>query len=328
MHRFKFHPLLAVLAAAVVLAVPATSAAAPSKVLLRDDFRQGFDLVNTWALLAVPPIFIADDGITSTSNHGLHVRASGTNPVTGEPAFTKISFGDFDHVKWMADTQHLSSNSFPGYDAAPGQTVECNMWARGRTFGTAAQPFGSAVANPNTDLRLASFAMNTIDYETGMVFDVWMTNNAIYPYYERLNLSGLATYEAFSSVFPPVHRDPNEQTKVTVSYNRSAGTVRWLVDDREVARVSHIGFLSPKAKLIIDHGGTPQLAAPRQLNCGMALFTLLDGGPMPGGPVSGPGLVPLAPPYLYPASFVGGPNLWGQGAEMQVHRFEIDRFDH
>jgi hypothetical protein len=41
------------------------------------------------------------------------------------------------------------------------------------------------VTNPDTDLRLASFAMNTTDFETGMVFDVWMTNNAIYPYYER-----------------------------------------------------------------------------------------------------------------------------------------------
>ena len=32
--------------------------------------------------------------------------------------------------------------------------------------------------------------MNTIDSETGMVFDVWMTNTGIYPYYERLNLTG------------------------------------------------------------------------------------------------------------------------------------------
>ena len=50
-----------------------------------------------------------------------------------------------------------------------------------------------------------------------MVFDVWMTNNAIYPYYERLNLSGTAAYGAFSSVFPPVSRMPGEQVKVTVA---------------------------------------------------------------------------------------------------------------
>ena len=194
------------------------------------------------------------------------------------------------------------------------------MWARGRTFGTAANPFGSAVTNPDTDLRLASFAMNTTDFETGMVFDVWMTNNAIYPYYERLNLSGRATYGAFSSVFPPVWRTPGEQAKVTVAYNRAAGVVRWLVDDLEAARVSNIGFPAAGATTIIDHGGTPQPAAPRQLNCGMALFTLLDGGLPP----SGTGLVSLAPPYTFPTAFADGPNLFGQGTELRVERFEID----
>jgi hypothetical protein len=316
----SFVALAAAAALVVALSVPAAASAAPPKVLLKDDFRQGLDLTSTWALLSFPPVFVADDGIVTTSNQGLYVRASGTNPVTGEPAFTKTSQGDFDHVKWMADTQHLSSNSVPGFDAVPGSELQCNMWARGQTFGTAANPFGSAVTNPNTDLRLASFAMNTLDFETGMVFDVWMTNNAIYPYYERLNLSGTATYDAFSSVFPPVWRTPGDQVKVTVAYNRAAGVVRWLVDDKVVARVSNIGFKAPGATTIIDHGGTPQAAAPRQLNCGMALFTLLDGGLPP----SGNGLVNLAPPYTFPTSFAGGPNLFGQGAEMHVARFEID----
>jgi hypothetical protein len=317
---FRSCPMVAALAVAAALVFPAVAAAAPPKVLLKDDFKQGLDLTSTWALLSFPPFFIADDGIVSTSNQGLYVKAAGANPVTGEPAFTKVSAGDFDHVKWMADTQHLSSNFVPGFDAVVGKELRCNMWARGRTFGTAANPFGSAVTDPDTDLRLASFAMNTIDFETGMVFDVWMTNNAIYPYYERLNLSGTATYDAFSSVFPPVWRTPGDQAKVTVAYDRATGVVRWLVDDREVARVDHIGLPSAGATTIIDHGGTPQLAAPRQLNCGMALFTLLDGGLPP----SGSGLVSLAPPYTFPTSFVGGPNIFGQGAEMHVQRFEID----
>ena len=52
----------------------------------------------------------------------------------------------------------------------------------------------------------------------------------------------------------------------------------------------------------------------------MALFTLLDGGLTH----SGTGLVSLAPPYTFPTAFVGGPNLFGQGAELRVERFEID----
>jgi Family of unknown function (DUF6081) len=319
MSRFTKYGALAVALVSLALAVP-TASASPPKMLLKDDFRQGLDLTNTWALLEVPGVFIADDGIVQTSNHGLYVRASGTNPSTGEPMFLKTSPGDFDHVKWMADTQHLSSNFYPGYDATPGKELQCNMWVRGQTFGTGSHPFGAAVTNPNTDLRLASFAMNTIDWETSMVFDVWITNNAIYPYYERLNLTGTATYDAFSSVFPPVWRTPGDQDKVTVAYDCAAGIVRWLVDDQEVARVTQIGFPAAGATTIIDHGGTPQLAAPRQLNCGMALFTLLDGGLPP----SGQGLVDLAPPYTFPTSFVGGPNLFDQGAEMQVSRFEVD----
>jgi hypothetical protein len=193
------------------------------------------------------------------------------------------------------------------------------MWARGRTFGTAAHPFGTAVTDPEEDLRLAAFALNTLDPETGMVFDVWMTNHAIYPYYERLNLTGTAAYSTFSSVFPPVRRTAGEQMKVTVAYHRAARVVRWLVDDMEVARVSNIGVPAAGATTIIEHGGTPQLATPRQLNCGMALFTLLDGGLPP----ADTGLVSLEPPYAFPTAFAGGPNLFGQGAELRVERFEI-----
>ena len=50
--------------------------------------------------------------------------------------------------------------------------------------------------------------MNMLDFETGMVFDVWVTNNAIYPYYERLLLSDDAGYRGFSSVFAPIPRTP------------------------------------------------------------------------------------------------------------------------
>ena len=93
-------------------------------------------------------------------------------------------------------------------------------------------------------------------------------------------------------MFPPVRRRPGEQVEVTVAYNRAARVVRWLVDDTEVARVSTIGFPAAGATTIIEHGGTPQLASPRQLNCGMALFTLLDGGLPPAA--TGPRRCPVS----------------------------------
>ncbi len=120
-------------------------------------------------------------------------------------------------------------------------------------------------------------------------------------------------------MFQPVWRTPGDQAKVTVAYNRAAGVVRWLVDDQEVARVDHIGLPSPGATTIIDHGGIPQPAAPRRLNCGTALFTLLDGGLPP----SGRGLFPSHRRNV-PGGVCRRPEPFGQGSEMRVQRFEID----
>ena len=76
----------------MAFAVAASSAlAGPPKVLLKDDFKQGFDTTNTWALLSVPGFFVADDGVVSTSKQGLYVRPPADNPSTGQPAFSKVS---------------------------------------------------------------------------------------------------------------------------------------------------------------------------------------------------------------------------------------------
>jgi hypothetical protein len=305
----------------MALAAPAVASSASARVLLRDNFKHGFDLTHTWALFRVGS-FTANDGIATAGRNGLHVRAAGTNAATGQPAFTLSGAGDLDHPKWWAQTRHLSSNSVPGFDALPGQILSCSMQAKGQTFGTENQPFGNvAVTDPQSDLRLASYAMNVIDFETGMVFDTWETNTRIYPYYERLNLTGTATYQAFSSIFMPgVPRTRNAEDTVELQYDRAAGVVRWVINGHVAARVDHIGFPAPGATMLINHGGTPQLAAPRQLNCGMVLFTLLDGGLPP----ANQGLVNLGGVYSFPATFVGGPHLFGQGAEMQVRRFEVD----
>jgi hypothetical protein len=289
-----------------------------SKLLLSDDFKDGFDLSRTWALLSFES-FVADDGGVTASPAGLRVAAS-ANASTGRPAFAleETEPNEFDHTKWMADTQHVSSNAYPGFDAVPGSVLSCTMRVHGETFGTGEHPYGSAVSDPESDLRLAAFAMNTIDWETGMVFDVWMSNTAIYPYYERLNLAA-GSYQTFSSCFPGVPRSKDDEHVVSVAYNPSAGVVRWVIDGTVAAEVDKIGFPSSQATMLIDRGGTPQLAAPRQLNCGMALFTLMDGGLPP----TGQGLVSLGGSYVFPTSFVGGPAVFGQGVEMRVRNFEV-----
>jgi Family of unknown function (DUF6081) len=291
---------------------------ASSELLLADDFKEGLDLADTWTLVSIGS-FKANDGAVTTSPNGLQVEPRGVNPVTGEPAFTLSGAGELDHLKWMADTQHMSSNSYPGFDAVQGRVLLCTMRGKGETFGTAAHPFGGVVTDAQADLRLAAFAMNVIDYETGMVFDTWQTNTRIYPYYERINVTGRATHQLFSSIFPGVPRSPEDEDEVSVAYDRSAGVLVWIINGREAARVDNIGYPSPNASMLIDRGGAPRRAVPRQLNCGMALFTLMDGAEPP----AGDGLADLGGSYQFPTRFAGGPTLFGQGARMEVSKFEI-----
>jgi hypothetical protein len=73
---------------------------------------------------------------------------------------------------------HSSSFGYPGSTPSrPG--AELRDLIAGQTFGTATHPFGSKVINPNDDSSLAGVAMNTIDFETFMVFDFWLTNERI-----------------------------------------------------------------------------------------------------------------------------------------------------
>jgi hypothetical protein len=97
--------------------------------------------------------------------------------------------------------------------------------------------------------------------------------------------------------------------------------VSWLINGTIAASVERIGLPAPDATLLIDHGGTPESVAPRQLNYGMALFTLMDGGL----PTTGEGLVSLGSAYVFPPAFVGGSTIFGQGAEMHVQSFEVER---
>lgn len=260
--------------------------------LVWDDFQNGFTADSPtakWFHFGAGS-FIGNDGIVTTDHQGLHVRAAGTNPTTGEPAFTLSvpleSQGDglpggLDHVKWLVYMNHLASTGYPGFDAVPGRTIACEGWIRGAQYGVENNPFGTLVEDPNSDLRLASFAMNSCDFDSFMVFDFFATNNTIYAFYERLPFGRdrLGNYAAFSHQIPVAHRTPNQQNHLKIEYDRSHGTVQWFVDGVEVFKVDKIGYRLPRSAnyITLDHGGVEELVEPKQIDCGMGLFTLLDG---------------------------------------------------
>lgn len=341
-----------VAAAGAAAAGRATGAAGPGGGyrLVWDDFRDGFTAANQpgtpdarWFYFAAEP-FVGNDGVATTSKQGLRVVPPAVNRQTGDPAFALAVGqeggpdnpfglpGGLDHVKWLVYMNQMATSGFPGFDAVPGQVLTFENTLRGRTFGTAGHPFGDAVRDPDDDLRLASVAANTIDFETLMVFDFFLTNKTVYAFYERLPFGrgpALGNYAAFSYMIPVADRDDGwVATKLT--YDRAAGVVRWFLDDEEVFRVNKLGRRIDRKYLTLDHGGDEVDIRPRQLNAGMGLFTLLDAS-LP----TGDALVRLstAPDFYFdpeadppaPESFVdeeslGGSRLFGQGAELQVKR--------
>jgi len=352
MSRFHRDRSIATLFAALALAVasfPTIGHAAPG-LPVWDDFTSGFTVgpvgsAAKWFYFATPDgSFVGDDGSTATPHGTLTVVPKSQNPTTQRPEFSKTVAqeqtsglpGGLDHVKWLVYMNHLSSSGFPGFDAPQGQKLVCQTTLGGFTYGTADQPFGDAVSNAEDDLRLASFALNAIDFETYMVFDVFYTNRRIYAVYEHLpfgrqSMGGpFGEYAAFTYAIPIASRSPGDAHTVAIAYDRSAGVVTWHVDDVERFRVSNLGFRINRTNMLLDHGGTESAFRPNQLDCGLGTFTLLDGHGR-----KNEGLVKLSTqPNFYFNPSVGAPKpeafvdsasrpesrLFGQGAVLLARR--------
>ncbi|MER5865966.1 DUF6081 family protein [Kitasatospora sp. NPDC002040] len=306
-----------------------------------DNFRNGFDSTGPdarWSLFATGDR-PQGDGVPTTSAQGLTVVPPGRNPVTGKPAFSYSTgqenaggAGTADHVKWYAYANHTASTGYAGFDAVPGQRLSCGARISARSYGNEQHPFGANVTDPQTDLRLGAGAVSMVDFESLMVFDFFITNGKLYAFYERLPQPG-RTYAAFSYALPVADRWPGQKHDLSISYDRSAGTVSYRADGREVYKVSTLGFRpADRSNLVLDLGGTEERVTPRQLSCGIAMFAILDGA----GP-NGRGLVRLTDQDTYYAPRTGAPTpqtfadeqslpgnrLWGQGGRLDVERVTV-----
>ncbi|HLL02475.1 MAG TPA: DUF6081 family protein [Myxococcaceae bacterium] len=333
------------LAAVVLGALSPGVALAQTMSMVWDNFSTGFTVDTPgakWTYFGAGT-FTGNNGVVSTSSQGLSVRAP-THPTTNKPAFTLTVApeaasglpGGLDHVKWLAYMNTTSSWGYPGFSVASSEQFTCSTTISGRTYGTEYHPFGTAVSNAQADPRLAAIGMNTIDFESYMVFDFFFTNEKIYAIYERLPFGRTETnhYAAFTYAIPVGTRMANNSHQVAITYNRALSRVTWKLDGVEVYRVDTIGYRLPRQNMIIDHGGTEQSVSMRQLNCGMGMFTLLDAS-MGGGS----GLVRLSSNagfYYLPTvgtsslSFVDessqpGSRLFKQGASFSVGAFSVSR---
>ncbi|MFB6527249.1 DUF6081 family protein [Streptomyces sp. NPDC056399] len=345
--RIRSRAAAAAAAAALVALVFNPAAQAKDRgvqTLLSDDFRAGFDTTNTWQILGeAGGEFPQGDGVVTTSAAGLDVTPGGRNAVTGEPAFRTTTgqqddggHGSGDHGKWLAFPRATASSGTPGFDVPATGALTCTTRVSGRTYGTERHPFGAAVANPDTDVRLASAAVVTADFDTKAIFDFSVINNRIFAIYERLPEAG-KTYAAYSYAIPVAERTPGEYATLQVRLEGGGTRVSWKVNGKTVLSTDRIGTRAFDRKyMILDHGGTEERLKLKQLTCGFGLFTVLDAAAGP----QGKALVKLdSTPDFYFAPRVGSPTpqtfvdeesrpesrLWGQGASIDVRYARIAR---
>lgn len=285
----------------------------PAAVVFEETFpsEQGVD--DRWHVLQRGG-FRADDGVVTMSKAGMSVAPPGRHPQAGTPAFTKTGPGALGHLKWSV---HAARQFATGEGP-----LRFGFRAGARTFGVADHPFGDDVADPATDLRLGAATLNVADYASGVIFDFWITEKAIYPFYERLRIAGVhGDHHAFASIAEPLSRVPEADHDLAVILDAPAGVARWEIDGQLVAEVAPIGPSHPAWRTILDHGGTPERVTIERVEVGLGLLTLLDASLTQ----SDRALVDLETGYAQPRTFRGGPALWGQGAELRISRVQVTR---
>lgn len=310
--------------------------------LFHDDFQSGFSAA-TWSVQ--PASFPGGtleqgDGKASTSATGLTVAPTGTNPVTGQPAFIATSGqqpdgggSDADHIKWLAFAQRLAGSGFPGFDIPATGNLTCTASLSAETPGTRQHPFGDAVTDPDADVRLAAADLVVADLQTGIVADFSLTNSQVFVVYERLRAPG-SDYASFAYAVPVAARTPGQYHDLGVRVDEGGNRVAWLVDGEEVMATDQIGYRTfPRKYQVLDHGGTEERLTLRQVITGFALVTVLDAAGQDGA-----GLVRLdstpdfyfhprhgapTPQSFHHAESTPGARLWGQGVILRVRHITV-----
>ena len=256
------------------MTVPTTGTAGSRSTALEfeDDFASGFDYLGPDGRWQVRPVGPRPhgDGVVATSEDGLVVVPTGTNPTTRRPCFAG-SPDEGGHLRWAALANRTSTGGFPGFDAGVNGRLVVEAEVSARVFGLDDHPYDD-VTDPDRDLRLGTAALITVDRETGVVFDFFLANRCLYAVYERLPQND-GDGAVFSYATPVSDREPEEFHRCAIAYSRREGVVRWFVGGREVLAVDRIGrrALAP-GFLIHDNDQPDRSVDPRQLTVGMGLM--------------------------------------------------------
>lgn len=138
--------------------------------------------------------------------------------------------------------------------------------------------FKSRVRNVDEDIRLCSGAINTLDPETWMVADMFLSNQKIYCFVERLPFGQTPDhkYAAFSAAVGVVQRPANTKEFIKVAIGLKKSSISFYVED---FLVYHVPLLGPRITdqfRLLDHQGAAEIVQMKQSYLGFGLFSLLD----------------------------------------------------
>ncbi|MGW8886178.1 DUF6081 family protein [Streptomyces sp. NPDC055749] len=333
--------------AAVTALLPATAQSVPKAAgsgtaLFKDGFGSGFSTGENgnWLVLGDAE-WPEGDAVISTSGGVLDVKPTGVNPKTGHPAYARsvgqegVEGGD-DHIKWIAFPNRYTADGTPGFEVPDTGSISCEHRVASRTFGTE-NPFGRTVTDPASDIRLASIALITADFESRAIADFSVTNDTVYAIYERLPSETGEDYAAYGYAIPVARTTPGRMHDLEVRIDQGGKRVSWFVDGVLKLRTDKIGTRAFDRKyMTLDHGGTEEQLTLNQISCGMALGSLLDGAKP--GASDGTALVrlkdrpdfyfaprrgePVEQKFLDPESRVEN-RLFGQGAQFRLDATQV-----
>jgi hypothetical protein len=248
-----------------------------STEIFHEDFTGGLRTEGPGAPWRLRPVdgLPEGDGVVRGGPDGLTVVPSSRQPRTRRPAFTEPKPGPDGnplHLRWGAFTTGGTASPRGGFTAKPGELLSVTAEVGLRGFGLRSHPYHD-VDEPTADARLGAGGLISVDLETGVIFDFFLTHSRLYAVYERLALQPDAEFAAFTYCVPVADRTPGTLHRLQVGYDVEAGTAHWTADGQEVLSVERIGLRSLDARwLRRDNGGREEAVRPRGLSFGLGLF--------------------------------------------------------
>ncbi len=281
------------LVAATVCGAPAGAQSLKNSVIHYDAGNQT-EYFQKWANI-YGPLELAAGGTLNVTNQGVTVAAA--------PFHVGADFSVFDHLKYIA----ISTETFPVPEHG---SLEFSAEITAQTPGTISQRLiqgcygppgsyawvGAPCDVPYTEVarqgQQAGVVLNMINFETGQLFDWFVSGDTAFALIERLPTTvtgspGTPLSLAYTQIIAETPLKPGKKHKVSIRYSRGpdASYVEYFLDGTLFARVDNVGVpLDKQGVPYTGYAPSPGDGEPLKdrLNSfviGHGLFSLLDAFP-------------------------------------------------